>query len=147
MSEDEVILSKTKDTLVKQFKLYLNEIELQLDDLKYKLTNGIDIVKEHCGKVRADIKYTIFETIQKVNQVGEHMLQQVDEYEETCCVSYDTNKASYSLDYGNLLAEMDFYNRQWESHVKQFNLDYNQMAEANLGVRDLKKRSIEEKKR
>ena len=138
---------KSKDALVKQFKNYLDEIESQLDDLKYNLTNGIGIVKGHCDKIRDDIKYNVMETIQRVNQIGEHMLQQLEEYEKTCVFAFETNKTSYTFDYHNLLAEMNAYNLQWENYVKQLSFDYNEMKNANLNVRDLKKRSVDEKKR
>ena len=129
--------------LIQQLQTNIGDIHEQHEQINYKLNDGMKRVVEHCNKLRNEIKYTALCTVQKINQIGQSLVNQVNEYETACIQSFYEKdlKDSYNI----LQYETKCFDKKWSEYLKQTNIDYDQIMLANKAATEFKKKTLLEK--
>ncbi len=127
-----------KTELIKQLKLNISDNQKQLDDLNYNLNAGMKRLSEHCDNLRNEIKYTTLSTIQKINQIGQNLVNQVNEYESQCVRSFYEN--NFKSSYDSLVDEANHFEMEWNGYLNQTNIDFDQLIHANQISSEIQKK-------
>ena len=70
----EVYRSRATQTL----KTRLGEMRARLHRLTHELNNGVDVIKEHCIKLRADVQLATETLVEYAHELNETMIKEID---------------------------------------------------------------------
>lgn len=131
--------------LIKDLKSTIDGIHIQLNELNINLNDSMKHVNEHCDKLRNEIKYTTLGTIQKINQIGQNLVDQVNEFESNYMKLFYENNLRDS--YYSLVHETNCFDMKWSDYLKQSNIDYDHVRQGSKMATEIQNKALSEKNR
>jgi hypothetical protein len=129
-----------RNTNFDELKGKLAEIKSKCDDFQFCLDSGVDQIKEHCIRLRTNVHLETDLLIEKAHQFNEHLISEIDNYEERCIESF--SKKFYNQESKRFLSEMNKFCVEKLSYLNEFKLDEKvideSIAKANMHLMKLK---------
>lgn len=134
------LLAKSSNTIyrgehVESLITNIRYVENELKKLDFELNNGSDVIKDHCIELRRQIQLTTETNIQKIYQLNELMIKQIDEFESATSRSYSTlSKEKLNVE----LAEFKQICDESNNYLKRFQISDQQVEDLNEKLIDLR---------
>lgn len=125
---------------VNLLKHSLNDLNEKIEHISNGLRNGVELIKDHCIDLRAELQLATELTIQQINEFNAFFLSRINQYETECIAQFEASEKRKS-EFEELLAKMkEFYTRM-SAYLKEFNIEDFIIIEANENVRELRKKA------
>lgn len=109
----------TQYDLNSEFKLILDEIELNEKKLEYNSNNGEYLIKEHCCELRRQVQLDKEIKIQQIENLSLKHIKQIDEYEKNSLEHYSKfDKQKYKNDIEELRLKVKKLDKEFSSLSK-----------------------------
>ena len=125
-------------------KKNLIEIQKQIDSLNLTLANGVDLVNEHCLKLRNEVSLEAEITIKRIQDVRDDMIKEINSYEEICISNLKPDKLK-KQNFEGFLNEMLNFQGKWNEYLKKYQINDAEIVKANKSALDLQTRFRNEK--
>ena len=73
-----------------------NEIPNLIDNLKFRLNNGSDEIREHSIQLRTEVMLETELAIQKIQNRSDELIKIIDKYEQNTIANFETEKTKYT---------------------------------------------------
>jgi hypothetical protein len=128
---------------VYRFKCYeelkdkLSEMKRNCESFENNLDNGVSQIQEHCSKIKNEVYLRAEILIDKIHQITEGMITEIDEYEKKCLGSFNSKIDKYCKDSDNFLIEIkEFYNST-SNYMNEFKINEEVVEKLLVSVSDL----------
>ena len=113
-----------------KLKQHLDTIQKKIDEFDFKLTNGIDTVKEHCLKLKNEISLEAEVAIKRIQDVRDGLIGEIDSYEVNCVSNLEWDKSNKKR-FNRFLKELRNFHQYWTDYLKKYQINDAEMADAN----------------
>ena len=122
----------------------LKEIKKQIDELSFKLENGINLIREHCTKLRTEVTNQSDIAIKQVQDLKSNLINQINEHELESVDNFEKNGIANDM-LNNLINELQFFHKEWTQYLNEIQIDDSEIEQANKFIIELKVRIDNEK--
>jgi hypothetical protein len=120
-----------------QLKINLNKIEQLVQELKLNYENGADKIKEHCIEQRRLVQLSTEKKIEKINKINEELINQINDFESQCIISFSKKENSIKIKLNLLVDEADKFLKEKQDYLKQLKIDKEEIKKFNEISEDL----------
>ena len=113
-----------------KLKNNLKEIQNQIDHLDFSLANSIDVIKEHCLKLRTEVNLETELAIKQIQDIRDEMIQDIDTYQTNCISNLESNKVQ-TQEFDDIFNEMRSFHKEWSEYLKHYQINKAEMIKAN----------------
>ena len=123
-------------------KSELKDIEALINDFSFEINNLEDKVKDYCINLRTEIQLETELLIQKIQDIGESMINQVYQYENECMLNLSNSEEPR---FKKFCSEMKFFHSKWSKNLNNLDIDELEMKNGLKTALELKKQLNSEK--
>ena len=124
MANDDVDAKKSKVCLneeflsksVEELNTNLNVIINKVDQMRHKLNNPIDVIKEHSLNERIKIDLRVEQMVEQINNLRDDVFKKIEHYEKECIDSLSMNKDKSDIVQGFLTETQEFHDK-WNNYL------------------------------
>ena len=124
---------------VKKLRENLFEIDKKLTQFSSDLSNGSNLVKEHCSKLRNEVQLETEILIQKIQKFNENMINEINEYESKQVSSLEKNNLPTN-DFNDFVDETKKFHENYVKYLKNYEIDNSEIEKAIKESKKLFKR-------
>ena len=122
----------------------LKQIQKQIDELDYSLTNSIDTVKEHCVNLRNEVDLEAEITMKRIQDIRDEMITEIDIYQANCISNLESDKIQKE-GFSGFIDELRSFHKEWSEYLKKYQINDSEINTVNNLVLELNQRFKKEK--
>ena len=126
LSSEEINRDETAEKLNKN----LLKIQDQINRMNFTLINKVDVLKEHCLKLRNEVDSYAEIAIKQTQHVRNEMLQEIENYQTKCLFNMETDKTQVQKS-THFLNELKDFNQEWNVSLDRYQMNKADMVKAN----------------
>ena len=143
-SEEPMLEKIYRGESAEKLKVNLKKVLKQIDDLNFHSENGIDVVKEHCSKLRNQVMLESEVSIRHIQEMTDHLLEQINEYQVKRVKQFETLQPEIKSK--ELVDELKAFHDKWTRYLNKCQIKDCEMNAANEIVDQLDGKFMNEKK-
>jgi hypothetical protein len=115
---------------VRTLQTTLNEIQNKINDFTNGLNSGIERIKEYCLNLKADVQLGTNLKIQRINELNEIYIREINSYEKECIDALERNKEDKEY-FNRIINDTSLFKNDWSNQLKRFEISDATFFEAN----------------
>ena len=112
-----------------KLKKNLYKFQKKIDEFDFKLTKGIDSVKEHCLKLKNEINLEAEVAIKSIQYLREEMIGELNSYEANCVSNLELDKINQER-FNGFLKTLKNFHQYWSLYLKKYQINETEMVDA-----------------
>lgn len=115
---------------VKTLQNTLNEIQFKINKFAASLNNGPDRVRDYCVNLRAEVQTATKLKIQKINELNDSFIREINQYEKECIEAFEANKEDKEY-FNKIIKDTRQFQSEWLNQLKRFEVSDSTFVNGN----------------
>ena len=120
---------------VEQLKENLRIIKSGTEDFSENLSKCISNVNNHCTKLRNDVIKATQAAKKKVDELGEDIIEQINNYQTECNLNIQNNKIKMHK-FEKFLQDREFLHKKWAQYLDNYQINEKEVKKMNSYLRE-----------
>jgi len=138
------LIIKVRSSHVENLKVLLDYIKEHIILIKFGLSNSEDQIGEYCADLKNSVQLKTEQTLQKITDLSEQIMNEVKEYEKRSKLLNEKNTIENHFD--EIINDLELFYAKWSDYVSKADVKEEILLEATAKANQLCARAEKEKK-